>query len=1038
VVAATAAAPGAVAAVPTADIAQVTVRPDPTYQGDPFEGWGTSLVWFANATGDYPDEIREQLAEMVFGEDGLNLNIARYNIGGGNAPDVPDYLRLGGAVEGWWRAPEGTTRTDTDWWDPDNPDHWNWDADQTQRWWIDAIKDDITHWEAFSNSPPWFQTVSGYVTGGFNGSTDQLKTESIDDFTTYLVRVVEYLEDAHGIEIDTLDPFNEPNTSYWSTRLGADGEPVGGRQEGAHMGPALQQQVIRSLAARLAEADTDAVISAMDETNPGTFLTNWNSYPDDVRAMVDQLNVHTYGTGQRTAVRDVAKGEDKPLWMSEVEGSWGNGQDFESMVPGLGMADRIVDDLRELEPTAWVFWQPVEDYDNMKPGGESALGANWGSIQIPFNCTAEDTLATCPIYTNTKFDTVRNFTHYIRPGDRLVAVNDPSSVAAVSETGASVVHINDTGEARAVTLDLSAFGTVHPHATVTPVVTSADGALVEGAPVRVQDRTATLQVPAESVTTFVIDGARGAAADAALVQDGHVYRIQGAQSGKSLTATETGTVIATTDPADIAQLWSLRQMIGGTSNRSQYAVSTVDGRQLAVVDGELTLTAAQEDPDTSARWILSTTGDGTYTFVNVATRRLIEVGGQATADGSPVSTWLANSGSNQRWAVADETVLGIQTTEAFTLPGVAPELPSTVVPQYRDGARGSLPVTWQIPPDARWERAGTVTVIGEATDALGTTYRAEVVVTVDTLVSTLPARAKTFVGGTPELPATVTAVGSQGGTVERPATWDVEGVTYDAVGTVTVPGLAQIGDGSTLPATLRVQVTEPVETNAALAEGTTVAATFTEPGYSTSGLVNGTLTDKAWSNWKPGTKNLSDTITVNLPQPRMVSRVATHFYRDGSDSYAQSIQVQVRTADGQWADAGGPVTVPTGTPTAPVVDVVIPATLTDAIRVVLTARPATHMTISEIQVMAHGPGVSSDATAASIALDGTPLAEFDPQISTYTVDGWGRLPTVEVLPSDPYAEVVVDQASQNDRSVVVTLTSEDGSQSRTYTVSFPR
>src|SRR5665647_3936964 len=174
--------------------------------------------------------------------------------------------------------------------------------------------------------------------------------------------------------------------------------------------------------------------------------------------------------------------------MSEVEGDWSGvvGLDLANMENGLGMATRMVDDLCELEPTAWVFWQPVEDYDNMKPGGESALGANWGSIQIPFNCTAEDTLATCPIYTNTKFDTVRNFTHYIRPGDRLVAVNDPSSVAAVSETGASVVHINDTGEARAVTLDLSAFGTVHPHATVTPVVTSADGALVEGAPVRVQ------------------------------------------------------------------------------------------------------------------------------------------------------------------------------------------------------------------------------------------------------------------------------------------------------------------------------------------------------------------------------------------------------------------------------------------------------------------------------------------------------------------------------------------------------------------------
>jgi hypothetical protein len=96
------------AAEPDAAGPAVTVRPDPSYQGQEFEGWGTSLVWFANATGDYPAEVREKLADLVFGERGLNLNIARYNIGGGNAPDVPDYLRPGGAVEGWWQAPAGT------------------------------------------------------------------------------------------------------------------------------------------------------------------------------------------------------------------------------------------------------------------------------------------------------------------------------------------------------------------------------------------------------------------------------------------------------------------------------------------------------------------------------------------------------------------------------------------------------------------------------------------------------------------------------------------------------------------------------------------------------------------------------------------------------------------------------------------------------------------------------------------------------------------------------------------------------------------
>ncbi|CAM5655767.1 hypothetical protein SALBM311S_04856 [Streptomyces alboniger] len=394
----------------TGAVASVTVQPDPSYKAEKFEGWGTSLVWFANATGDYPPEIREKLAKLLFGDDGLALNIARYNIGGGNAPDVKDYLRAGGAVEGWWKAPAGTTREDTDWWSADDPADWNKNADATQRWWVDRIKKDITHWETFSNSPPWFMTESGYVSGGFDANKDQLKTDSVDDFAAYMAGATKRLEKAEGIKVDTVDPFNEPNTGYWGTKLGADGEPVGGRQEGAHIGPELQQKVLAALAPALKKAKVKSDISAMDETNPSIFAQNWNTYSQASRDLVDQMNVHTYGTGQRTTVRDLAKAADKPLWMSEVEGDWGDGQSFTDMRPGLGLAQQMVNDLRELEPTAWVFWQPVEDYDNMKPGGESAKGGNWGSIQLPFSCTSKDTLKSCPIYTNTKFDTARNFT----------------------------------------------------------------------------------------------------------------------------------------------------------------------------------------------------------------------------------------------------------------------------------------------------------------------------------------------------------------------------------------------------------------------------------------------------------------------------------------------------------------------------------------------------------------------------------------------------------------------------------------------------
>ena len=112
-------------------------------------------------------------------------------------------------------------------------------------------------WEAFSNSPPWFQTVSGYVSGGFDASTDQIRRDRVDEFATYLARVTEHLEREHRIRFDTLAPLNEPNTPYWGTQIGPDGQPTGGRQEGAHAGPELQQEVLL------------ATKRALDERGPG-------------------------------------------------------------------------------------------------------------------------------------------------------------------------------------------------------------------------------------------------------------------------------------------------------------------------------------------------------------------------------------------------------------------------------------------------------------------------------------------------------------------------------------------------------------------------------------------------------------------------------------------------------------------------------------------------------------------------------------------------------------------------------------------------
>jgi O-glycosyl hydrolase len=1013
-------AAAAPAPVPSATAAPgVTVTIDPSYQQPAFQGWGTSLVWMAAATGGYPDEIRKRLVDLVFGADGLNLNIARYNIGGGNAPTVQPYLRPGGAVPGWWKAPQAYGPQDKEWWNPDDPEHWDLDADPNQRWWVDQVKDKVTHWEAFSNSPPWFQTVSGYVSGGFDPNTDQIRADRADQFADYLVRVTEHLEDAHDITVDTIDPLNEPNTNYWRTTLGADGQPTGGRQEGAHAGPALQAHLVTALKNRLATASTKALVSAPDETNPGTFVTDWYGYPPTAQAAVSQLNVHTYGTGQRTAARDVAKAEQLPLWMSEVEGSWGN--DYTSMNSGLGMAQRIIDDIRELEPSAWVLWQPIEDADNMVAEGN----LQWGSIHVPFNCSGSDTLETCPIRTNTKFDTIRNFTHFIHPGDRMVKVGDTATTAAIrgDGSGATAVHANQTADPRAVTLDLSRFGRIARTATVTPVVTSAAGKLVRGTPARVSGGRATLTVPGQSVTTFLIDGVSGAGAKH--LQAGHTYRLDGVQSGRSLTPAAGGAVIRTTDPAAADQLWRFTAIGDGLGNRERYVIGNAGtGRRLAVRAGAVVVEDAAGAADAGAQWTVSTTGDGTYTLINVAARRVVDVPGQATADGSPVGLYQPTSGSNQRWTVRDETVARTETVAAYTVPGRTPALPATVTAVLAGGGSRSLPVTWAMPPAKKWKHPGTVTVRGSATGVLGNRVPAVAEVVVDTFVATEPARAKTFVGGVPVLPGAVTGIGRHGGRAELPVSWTAA-PGFPRTGVVPVAGTATVVPGTTLPATVRVQVTEPGEGSAAEA-GTTVAATFTEGGYSAAGLVNGVTTDKAWSNWKSGDRNPSDTLTLTLPRSREVTRVVTHFYRDNASGggLAQSLRVGVPAADGSCA---GGAEVPVGAASPLAVAAPLGAT-TDRVCVVLTAVPGGYLTVAEIEVLAKVPGVSADSRLAALSVGGKPVPQFDPAVTDYRVRAKGA---VSATAADPYATVVI--SSRKDVHTIA-VTSEDGTSTSTYRV----
>ena len=66
-----------------------------------WEGWGTSLCWWANRIG-YNPALTKKSAELFFdSKKGLGLNIMRYNIGGGDDPTHNHITRTDSDVPGW-------------------------------------------------------------------------------------------------------------------------------------------------------------------------------------------------------------------------------------------------------------------------------------------------------------------------------------------------------------------------------------------------------------------------------------------------------------------------------------------------------------------------------------------------------------------------------------------------------------------------------------------------------------------------------------------------------------------------------------------------------------------------------------------------------------------------------------------------------------------------------------------------------------------------------------------------------------------------
>ncbi|GAV45575.1 glycoside hydrolase [Streptomyces acidiscabies] len=460
--------------------ATIAVNPGSTY--GTWEGWGTSLAWWANVFGardDFADIFFTTKSTTYNGTSlpGLGLNIARYNLGACSSNSVGGESMVASAnipafkqIEGYWQD-----------WNNEDPTSsaWKWTADAKQRAMLQKAVSRGATTELFANSPMWWMCSNHNPSGAADGGNN-LTTWNYRQHASHLAAVALYAKNNWGVNFATVDPFNEPSSNWWTAT---------GTQEGCHIDSTVQAAVLPYMRSELDKRGLTGVrISASDETNYDTARSTWSAFSSTTKGYVNQVNVHGYqGSGGRRDLlyTDVVTTSGKKLWNSETGDNDGT---------GMSMASNLLSDFRWLHPTAWVYWQVMDP------------SSNWAMI-------AYDAATLTPGAVQTKYYVMAQFSRHIRPGMTILDTGVSYAVAALDRSANRLVIVaaNTATSAQTLTFDLSRFTTISGGSGgVVPrwsTLTTGGGDLYTArSDIRVSGKTVAVPFAAKSVQTLQIDG----------------------------------------------------------------------------------------------------------------------------------------------------------------------------------------------------------------------------------------------------------------------------------------------------------------------------------------------------------------------------------------------------------------------------------------------------------------------------------------------------------------------------------------------------
>ena len=502
-------------------IAELSVNLDMNLQT--MESFGASDAWQGNFIGkNWPLDKRNKMADLLFSREldaegnpkGIGLSLWRFNLGAGSteqgdASDISDE----------WRRTECFTTDGVS---------YNMSKQAGQVWFMKAAKErGVEKLLAFTNSAPVYLTQNGKAHASIKEFYN-LKDGKMPELADFWATSLEKLKTEHGLTIDYVSPFNEPQYEWDGTAQ--EGSPATNANIYSFVNVLSPKLQSKGLTAQIVVGEAGAYDALYKTVSGKESRSNQIDYffaPNSAKKITGLSNVkktisgHSYwqawplselvSSRQQAASRIQGVGAVS-LWSSEycvlespgtseLQGGGGAGRDLGIQL-ALWTARIISTDIAVGGVTSWQWWTAISrgDYkdglihvdDNASKGaGDSNYCKNDGYIRDSKTLWA-----------------LGNFSFFVKPGmvrvqipsvDNATAVNDVM-VTAYKDAATKklvVVAVNISKSAKAYKLNLAG-GSLTDN-KFTPYTTSETLSLKKGAAVDASNFT----IPAKSVVTYV-------------------------------------------------------------------------------------------------------------------------------------------------------------------------------------------------------------------------------------------------------------------------------------------------------------------------------------------------------------------------------------------------------------------------------------------------------------------------------------------------------------------------------------------------------